>query len=179
LSAAVRDQSDLPLDGNWVDATSSFPSGNGVIDGDGNNDDAFRFRFNVVAGDVTSDGRVDRADLVDLIHSLGDRSISPDSLRHDLNGDGLLDMADLRAALSRIDSRLPSGAPVRPGSIAPRAAVDVLFERLGAASPAAIPQSVAARASFDRDDRPLREETPAFRRRLRGSRGRSVSSAEL
>ena len=179
LSAAVRDQSGLLLDGNWVDETSSFPSGNGVIDGDGNNDDAFRFRFNVVAGDVTSDGRVDRADLVDLIHSLGDRSISPDSLRHDLNGDGLLDVADLRAALSRIDSRLPSGAPVQPGSIAPRAAVDVLFERLGAASPAAIPQSVAARASFDRDDRPLREETPAFRRRLGGSRGRSVSSAEL
>ena len=30
LSDAVRDESGLPLDGNWIDGTSEFPSGNGV-----------------------------------------------------------------------------------------------------------------------------------------------------
>ncbi|MCH8047033.1 MAG: lamin tail domain-containing protein, partial [Planctomycetes bacterium] len=72
LESTVRDASGLPLDGNWTDTVSSFPSGNGAIDGD----DAFRFSLNVVPGDVTGDGRVDRADLVDLIHALGDQSAS-------------------------------------------------------------------------------------------------------
>ncbi|MCH8922652.1 MAG: lamin tail domain-containing protein, partial [Planctomycetes bacterium] len=67
LSADVRDNSDFPVDGNWSDATSAFPSGNGVID----SGDVFQFRINVSPGDVTGDERVDRADLIDLIHHLG------------------------------------------------------------------------------------------------------------
>ncbi|MCH8044036.1 MAG: lamin tail domain-containing protein [Planctomycetes bacterium] len=49
LSAAVRDASGLPLDGNWENAVSNFPSGNGAID----SDDAFQFRVNVAPADVT------------------------------------------------------------------------------------------------------------------------------
>ncbi|MCH8044628.1 MAG: lamin tail domain-containing protein [Planctomycetes bacterium] len=132
LSDDVRDQSGLPPDGNWTDTFSVFPSGNGAIDGSG---DAFQFRINIIAGDVTDDGRVDRADLVDLIHAIGDRSATADSLRRDLTGDGRIDLSDLRSALLRMGSGLPSGEPEPPGSATPQAAVDVFFARAGAASP--------------------------------------------
>jgi hypothetical protein len=164
LSDSVQDESGLPLDGNWGDTTSKFPSGNGAID----NDDAFRFRINVTPGDVTSDGRVDRADLVDLIHALG--SESP---RHDLTGDGRVDVDDLRAALRRMGSGLPTGSPPAPGSATPQAAVDAVFERLGGPAPAA--QVNAESTTPQRDDRPQRRETPAFRRRL-GVSSRRVDS---
>ncbi|MCH8921714.1 MAG: lamin tail domain-containing protein, partial [Planctomycetes bacterium] len=168
LSADVHDGSNLPLDGNWIDAVSSFPSGNGVID----SSDAFQFRINVVPGDVTGDERVDRADLIDLIHSLGQQTASAESLRRDLTGDGRIDVDDLRAALLRLGSGLPTAEPSAFGSATPQAAVDVVFERLGGAG-------AAARASsHEDDDQPVRRETPAFRRRLGESRSRAVSEGD-
>ncbi|MCH8924204.1 MAG: hypothetical protein IIA67_13775, partial [Planctomycetes bacterium] len=99
--------------------------------------DAFQFRINIVPGDVTGDERVDRADLIDLIHSLGEQSASAESLRRDLTGDGRVDVDDLRAALLRLGSRLPTAEPSAFGSATPQAAVDVVFERLGGAGAAA------------------------------------------
>ncbi|MCH8921847.1 MAG: lamin tail domain-containing protein, partial [Planctomycetes bacterium] len=148
LSADVRDASGLPLDGNWANAISNFPSGNGAID----DDEAFQFRFNVVPGDVTGDGRVDRADLVDLIHHLGDSSTTPDSLRRDLTGDGRVDVLDLRAALLRQGAVLPTTEPERPGSATPQAAVDTVFARAGGASPGRLLLAVALGESIASDD---------------------------
>ena len=149
LGSGVRDASGLPLDGNWSDATSTFPSGNGAIDRDG---DAFRFRLNVVPGDVTGDGRVDRRDLIDLIHHLGDTAATEPSLRRDLTGDGLLDVFDLRAALSLLGSRLPSGEPQQSGSAKPQAAVDAVFERIGNEAPAANARRNPPAALLEGDD---------------------------
>ena len=170
VNDGVRDESGLPLDGNWTNATSTFPSGNGVIDADDDNGDAFRFRINVVAGDVTGDGQVNRADLLDLIFAMGDRS---ESRRRDLTGDGRVDVTDLRAALLRMGGGLPNAEPQRPGSAAPQAAVDVVFERLGAPAPS--PQANVVSSSLARDDRPPRRETAAFRRRL----GRGISDGRV
>ncbi|MCH8048234.1 MAG: hypothetical protein IID44_31450, partial [Planctomycetes bacterium] len=139
-------------------------------------DDAFRFSLNVVPGDVTGDGRVDRADLVDLIHALGDRTASADALRRDLDGDAQIDIDDLRAALLRAGSELPTGSPHPPGSATPQAAVDVVFERLGGAGANAL--ATSASNSLASSDRPLRSETPAFRRRLGSSHRRGVSDGD-
>ena len=135
-----------------------------MIDSDRDNDDAFQFRINIMAGDVTGDGKVDRADLVDLIHAMGSRSATAESLRRDLTGDGRIDVSDLRAALRRMGSGLPGREPERPGSAAPQAAVDAVFTRLGAAG--ASPPATLASFAGERDDRPTRRETPAFRQRL-------------
>ena len=136
LSDGVRDESGFPLDGNWIDATSSFPSGDGVID----SDDAFRFRFNVLPGDAVaggpgSDGAVDREDLFALIGGLGSNTTRPRyNVRLDVDADGSIGVDDLRQVLLRVGSVLPDGEPGEIGSAAPQAAVDVVFERLGQAA---------------------------------------------
>jgi hypothetical protein len=52
----LRDVAGNPLDGDWVDTASVFPSGNGASGGD------FRFTIRVLPGDIDQDGSVDLAD---------------------------------------------------------------------------------------------------------------------
>ncbi|MCH8923402.1 MAG: hypothetical protein IIA67_09685, partial [Planctomycetes bacterium] len=134
LSDRVKDNGGNPIDGNWQNGVSTFPSGNGVSE----SADNFRFQLNVLPGDGSGSGVVDRGDLIDVIHHLGGSTARGlYESRLDLNTDGLIDIADLRAALLRQGSALPSGQPIVLGS-APALATDVVFERLGAAAAAQV-----------------------------------------
>ncbi|MCH8923299.1 MAG: Ig-like domain-containing protein, partial [Planctomycetes bacterium] len=129
LSDRVHDNGDNPIDGNWQNGASTFPSGNGMM----NANDDFRFQINVLPGDGAAGGLVDRGDLVDMIHALGGSTTrGPYDPRLDLNTDGQVDLADLRAALLRQGSALPTGQPTIRSST-PAIATDVVFNRLGAA----------------------------------------------
>ncbi|MCH8042430.1 MAG: lamin tail domain-containing protein [Planctomycetes bacterium] len=127
LSDSVVDASGLPLDGNWTSGVDQFPSGNGAID----SGDAFRFRINVVAGDVDADGKVTRGDLLATVRRVGlDTSDERYSPRLDVNADGQIDVRDVREVLSRQSVGLPSGEPsFETGAAA--VAVDAIFVRLG------------------------------------------------
>jgi hypothetical protein len=145
VSDEVTDHAGLPLDGNWTNAASSFPSGNGAID---LADDTFRFRFNVLPGDVTSGGMVERRDLLAVIGALGSDTARPRyNARLDVDLDGSIGLDDLRAVLLRQGSQLPSAEPHEVGDGPPRIAVDEVFQRIGQAgpSPAATVRSVTAR----------------------------------
>ena len=134
LSSHVQDVAGRGLDGNWTDGAGAFPSGNELIE----SDDRFRFRLNVLPGDVTGDGQVGREDLVDLIHRLGTEvTDAPFEHRFDTNADGRIDVIDLREVLFRLSGKLPSGEPATGGTPQPLLATDAVFERLGAGNPIA------------------------------------------
>ncbi|MEX0586316.1 MAG: dockerin type I domain-containing protein, partial [Pirellulales bacterium] len=52
----LHDVAGNPLDGEWTEASSTYPSGNGASGGD------FRFSFRVLPGDINQDGVVDALD---------------------------------------------------------------------------------------------------------------------
>ena len=56
IDISKRDNS--TLDGDWIDSTATYPSGDGAAGSD------FAFRFNVVPGDVNRDGVTNSADLL-------------------------------------------------------------------------------------------------------------------
>jgi len=115
------------LDGNWQDTVSDFASGNNVID----LDDNFRFRFNVLPGDVAHAGSTSGAALIDIVRRLGRDTSSPDyDYLLDLTADGRITMSDLRTLLRSIPSTLPAGEPAE--SLGTQLeATDDLFDRLG------------------------------------------------
>jgi hypothetical protein len=132
LSSEVHDVGGRRLDADWLDGSSTFPSGNDFVEGD----ERFRFRINVLPGDVDAGARVDRADLVDLIHHLGsDAGEAAFDFARDLTGDARVDLRDLRALLLRLHTRLPTAEPSPGGASPPLVAVDTVFARLGALSP--------------------------------------------
>jgi hypothetical protein len=107
-SDGVRDDAGALLDGEWADAADSFPSGNGTAGGD------FRFRFNVLPGDVTRDGKVDQGGDGNALKKLTD--IATTSSKYvawdDVNGNGLIDATDQTLVKKRVNTTLPSGTPV-------------------------------------------------------------------
>ena len=128
LSDAVHDGEGNPIDGDWTDRFSAFPSGDGVLE----SSDDFRFRFDVAIGDGNGDGMISRGDLIDVIHALGrDFSDGHYDPRLDANADGEIDVADLRGVLRRLSSRLPSAEPVVAAAQIARIAVDTVFTRQG------------------------------------------------
>ena len=133
LDDRLRDTGGRPLDGNWTDAVSKFPSGDGLISAN----DPFRFRLNVVPGDVDANALVDRRDLLDVIHGLGG-SVEQGRYdpRLDVNVDGQIDADDLRAVLARLGSQLPPGEPASAADPPATVAVDALFARAGAGAAA-------------------------------------------
>ena len=137
--SGVHDKTGRPLDGNWVDAVSSFPSGNGILE----SNDHFSFRLNVLIGDANVDGQVGRSDLLAMISRLSTTTEEPAYLpRLDVNADGRIDLADLRSTLLRVGTRLPSGEPLAPIGSPARVATEAFFTRLGAPSPG--PAGIAA-----------------------------------
>jgi ELWxxDGT repeat protein len=103
--ASVADAAGNALDGEWIDQTSSFPSGNGAAGGD------FVFHFNVVPGDVNRDGSVTAADRNAVKTALGAASGEPAfSPYADLSGDGLVISNDLVMAINNLGKHVPSGA---------------------------------------------------------------------
>ena len=88
-SAAVTDPAGKPLDGEWTNAASQYPSGDGVAGGD------FLFRFNVLPGDVNRDSSVNGLDIAQVAsHWL--QTGSPG----DVNGDNVVNGLDIAAIAS-------------------------------------------------------------------------------
>ena len=101
------------LDGEWLDANAaeSYPSGDGTVGGD------FGFRFNVLRGDATQDGRVNALDLAFIKQRLNRTATNPGSggavysVFADLTADGSINALDLAAARARLNDALPTGEP--------------------------------------------------------------------
>lgn len=138
---------DVHLDGEWTNpgggkAASTFPSGNGQPGGD------FAFRFNVLAGDANRDGQVDRTDAAHLAaNGFVDAAQAGYDARHDLDGDGLVNVVDAVLASNRFGASLPSGEPELPAS-SPSPAAAAIVTRATNRPNAATPSSARlARAS--------------------------------
>jgi hypothetical protein len=81
----VTDKTGNPLDGEWTDGSSVFPSGDGTPGGN------FAYAINVLPGDVNGDGFVLGDDGSAVRNLLGVDSTLPNyNQRADLNGDGLI-----------------------------------------------------------------------------------------
>jgi hypothetical protein len=97
------------VDGDWTTG-GTFPSGNGTPGGD------FRYRFKVLAGDVTRDGRVNAVDLSDAKRRLnrtpGDGVVTGAySAFDDVDGGGRINALDLSAIRQRLNQTLPATEP--------------------------------------------------------------------
>jgi len=127
LDEEIQDTNGSPLDGNWINGVSAFPSGNGFVD----TDDRFELRLNVVPGDVDRNQLVDRLDaagvIAHLITGIGDRY---DPL-FDINADGRVSVTDVRLLMRNFPSTLPAGEPNPGAGSEPLEAVDSIFDRLG------------------------------------------------
>jgi len=100
----VTDLAGNRLDGEWQNEASTFPSG------DGNPGPDFRFRFNVVYGDVNQSGGATSTDLILVRNVLGTRPGDPSySIWKDVNGTGSITSADLVLVRNHLGSRLPAG----------------------------------------------------------------------
>jgi hypothetical protein len=117
LSDSATDTLGAALDGEWTNAVSTF-SGNGTAGGD------FRFRFNVLPGDVNGSGQVTAADvqanLTAQFRGLGHPQFNP---RHDVDGNGHVNATDLVLVRNLSTISLPAGEPTPSGSPAAPAAV--------------------------------------------------------
>ena len=98
------------LDGDWATG-GTYPSGNGTAGGD------FRFRVNVLPGDVTRDGRVNALDLSDAKRRLnrtpgdGVTSGGAFSAFADIDGGGRINALDISAIKQRLNQTSPPGLP--------------------------------------------------------------------
>jgi hypothetical protein len=81
----VADATGNPLDGEWEDETSSFPSGNGSAGGD------FQFRVDVLPASFDADDDVDAFDLLIWQNDFGQTM----TIEGDAEGDGDVDAFDL------------------------------------------------------------------------------------
>jgi ELWxxDGT repeat protein len=133
---SVADTIGNALDGEWIDQTSPFPSGNGAAGGD------FVFHFNVLPGDVNQDGSVNAADRNAVKYSLGsapgDDAYSP---LKDLSGDGLVISNDLVMVLNNLGTKLQTSySVIATGDSGPVIAAGIFAcgMNLSSDSPAAI-----------------------------------------
>jgi hypothetical protein len=98
------------LDGDWADGADAFPSGDGTPGGD------FRFRFNVLPGDVDRSGAVLADDYSAVKRKFFSSTASPGSgaaaysVFHDVNGSGSVLADDYSEVKKRFFTRLPSPA---------------------------------------------------------------------
>ena len=119
-SARVRDIEGNDLDGEWTDAVSSYPSGNGTEGGD------FEMRFNVLPGDADRNGTVGQDDFTDVRTALFLRVADSgyDAFR-DISGNGKIAAQDWVMVRNNLGQTLPSGSPSpEPGAAAAAIAVD-------------------------------------------------------
>jgi hypothetical protein len=109
----VLDDALLPgLDGEWVDNTHAYPSGDGTPGGD------FAFGVHVLRGDASQDGSVSALDLGQVKARLNRNATTNQgsgptgySVFADLNGDGQINAQDLGLVKAKLNSRLPAGEP--------------------------------------------------------------------
>jgi hypothetical protein len=107
---AVTNPAGDPLDGDWTDQVSSFPSGNGTAGGD------FNFGFNVLPGDLNQDGIVNSQDLA----AVSAYWLQPTSFAN-TGGGAILNSQDLATIssdwLATLPSLVVSGASVAAASV--------------------------------------------------------------
>lgn len=102
------------LDGEWINGTSTYASGNGAAGGD------FAFRINVAPADSNASALVSSADAALVQSVLGKDTSTPGyNIRCDLDGDGLVEQADFDAVLARLVTGLPGGEPAGVTNDAP------------------------------------------------------------
>jgi len=109
VTDAVTDLAGNALDGEWTDGAGSFAigSGNGITGG------AFRFRFNVLPGDVNRSGSVNANDSNVVRSAWGAIAGGNNySIFHDVNGSGAINANDSNAVRSAWGSLLPSEEPL-------------------------------------------------------------------
>ncbi len=139
---AVTDLSGNPLDGEWTDHVSAFPSGDGQAGGD------FNFSFNVLPGDVNQDGIVNTQDLA-LVSSTWLASLQTGVFNGfpwiDPNGDGIVNSQDLAIISASWMTSLPAQA-TGTSSATSMAAVSAMALSSGASQPAAATATLAASA---------------------------------
>jgi hypothetical protein len=110
-TGGVTDTAGILLDGEWTDASDTYPSGNDVPGGD------FRFRFNVLPGDADQSGQVRTLDWRNIRLQLG--AVPGDanySIFYDVDGSGRIRTLDWRNARLRLGDQLPTGDPGPPPS---------------------------------------------------------------
>ncbi len=95
-ASGITDAAGAELDGEWTNGSSTFAAGSG----DGAPGGDFIYRFNVLAGDVNGDGKVNTSDVTKLRSiALGNDSTS--NWRYDINGDGRINTTDVTTLRSR------------------------------------------------------------------------------
>jgi hypothetical protein len=111
---AVTDKSGDGLDGEFASGKSAFPSGNGVSGTD------FKFRVNVLPGDVDRDGDVDLTDKNAVVARWFTTPSSPGtppntySAYYDVDGSASILANDSSTVNSRIGTSLPAAEPAPP-----------------------------------------------------------------
>jgi hypothetical protein len=89
----------LPLDGEWINNVSNFPSGDASAGGD------FRFTVNVLVGDINGNGTVDFPDLVAVAQNYDQNTMFP--MDGNVTADGKTDFNDLVAVAQNYGTSLP------------------------------------------------------------------------
>jgi hypothetical protein len=108
LAAPRVNRAGTVLDGEWVDAADAYPSGNGSAGGD------FRFRVNVLPGDVNRSGAVAADDASEVEARFFTSTTNPGSgagaytIFHDVNGSGSILADDYSEVKKRFFTTLPN-----------------------------------------------------------------------
>ena len=128
-SAITSTASGLALDGEWTNASDTFPSGDGNAGGD------FQFRINSLPGDADGDGSVGDTDLAIMLTDFGKAFPTPLlNGRSDMTGSQSVGDPDLSILLTNFGGGLPGGTPTAPSTsgspiaIAPLAAMSAAPE---------------------------------------------------
>ena len=103
----MADPSGNALDGEWTDAVSTFPSGDGSAGGD------FRFRMNVLPGDVNANGSVNWRDKLEMRKAYGKQADQAGyNPRADLDGNGIINWRDKLEMRKGYGASLPTDEPL-------------------------------------------------------------------
>ena len=103
--SGVADAAGNRLDGEWTNGADTFPSGDGTPGGD------FRFRLDVLPGNIDGAGAVNLADFGRLRAAFGQQPLTATSIFADLTGDGAVNLADFGVLRQRFGNSLPAANP--------------------------------------------------------------------
>jgi hypothetical protein len=122
LRTTIVDAVGVALDGEWIDSVS-LQSGNGMAGG------AFNFRMNSLPGDINNNRSVNTSD-IQLVLQNQHRGVIPRDLataRLDIDGNGVINTADMNAVVRVRNTLLPSPPPALPPSSIARLVISPLF----------------------------------------------------
>lgn len=104
----VVDNLGMPLNGQWSDNVSSYPSGSGLGGSD------FNFGFSVLPGDANQDGIVNGLDIAEVASNW----LHAGGILGDTNGDNVVNGLDIAAIASSWLTTLPAGSNANAASVA-------------------------------------------------------------